>query len=252
MENSHTVALPAGWRLFRRGTVGSTNREARLLADAGEPEGAVVWADAQTEGRGRQDRVWESGGGNLLFSLIVRPECGLAEAGQLSFLTAVALAEAVAEVAPAVPVTCKWPNDLLGAHGKISGILLEGCLPKGALPPAVVVGVGVNIAWQPGEGTLYPASSLAREGAEVSREAVLAAFLARFSAWLAHWRAEGFAPLRAAWLARARGVGQAITVRLPGETVKGVFENLDGDGGLVLSGLPEGERVIHAGDVFFG
>lgn len=247
-----TVALPAGWRLFRRGTVGSTNHEARLLADAGEPEGAVVWADVQTEGRGRQDRVWESGGGNLLFSLIVRPECGLAEAGQLSFLTAVALAEAVADVAPELPVKCKWPNDLLGVHGKLSGILLEGCLPKGDLPAAVVVGVGVNIVWQPGEGVLYPASSLAREGAEVSREAVLTAFLARFSAWLARWRAEGFAPLRAAWLSRARGLGQEITVRLPGETVKGVFENLDGDGGLVLSGLPEGERVIHAGDVFFG
>lgn len=252
MQSTHNVALPAGWRLTRRGTVGSTNVEARRLADAGEAEGMVVWADAQTEGRGRQDRVWESGGGNLLFSLIVRPECGLGEAGQLSFLTAVALAEAVADVAPAVTVKCKWPNDLLGAHGKISGILLEGCLPKDGLTPAVVVGVGVNLVWQPGEGALYPASSLAREGAEVSREAMLSAFLARFSAWLGRWRAEGFAPLRAAWLAHARGLGQEITVRLPGETVKGVFENLDGDGGLVLSGLPEGERVIHAGDVFFG
>jgi len=247
------VDLPTGWRLDRRGTVGSTNHEARLLADAGALEGTVVWADAQTEGRGRQDRVWESGdGGNLMFSVIVRPDCGLAEAGQLSFLTAVALAEAIGDVAPAVPVQCKWPNDLLGAHGKLSGILLEGCLPKGDLPPAVVVGVGVNIVWRPEEGALYPASSLAREGVDVSREAVLSAFLARFSAWMTQWRAEGFTPLRAAWMARARGLHQEIIVRLPKETVKGVFENLDGDGGLVLSGLPEGVRVIHAGDVFFG
>jgi BirA family biotin operon repressor/biotin-[acetyl-CoA-carboxylase] ligase len=248
---SKPVVLPDGWSLTHLAVTDSTNAQVRARALAGAPEGAVVWADAQTGGRGRSDRVWESGAGNLLFSLLVRPDCGLAAAGQISFMSAVAMAEAVEALAPGLPVRCKWPNDLLGAHGKLCGILLEACDIRGGRA-AVVVGIGVNLVWNPGEGALYPASSLAQEGADLSREAILSAFLDRFSAWLARWRSEGFPPLRQAWLAHARGVGQEITVRLPGETVRGVFESLDEDGALVLSGLPEGKRLIRAGDVFFG
>ncbi len=247
------VDLPAGWTLLHLDVTDSTNAQARALALSGAPEGAVVWADVQTGGRGRSDRVWESGAGNLLFSVLVRPDCSLSAAGQISFMSAVALAEAVEALAPGLPIRCKWPNDLLGTHGKLCGILLEACCIKsGGIAGALVVGIGVNLVWRPGEGALYPASSLSREGADLSREAVLSAFLARFSAWLTVWRREGFPPLRAAWLSRARGLGEKITVRLPGETVQGVFESLDEDGALVLSGLPEGKRLIRAGDVFFG
>lgn len=246
------VALPPGWTLLHRPTLGSTNAEARALAAQGAPEGTVVWADVQTAGRGRQDREWKSGGKNLLFSVIVRPDCGLATSGQLSFLSAVALSEAVELLAPSVRLACKWPNDLLGTHGKLCGILLEGCGLKDGKPAAVIVGIGVNMSWRPEGETLYPASSLAREGAELSREAVLQGFLARFAAWIACWKAEGFGPLREAWLGRARGLGGPVTVRLPNETVHGIFETLDADGALVLSGQPEGKRLIRAGDVFFG
>lgn len=246
------VALPPGWSLIHVPSLGSTNAEARALAGQGAPEGTVVWADVQTAGRGRQDREWKSGGENLLFSVIVRPDCGLAESGQLSFMSAVALAEAVEILEPSVRLVCKWPNDLLGANGKLCGILLEGCGLKNGKPSAVVVGIGVNMTWRPEGETLYPASSLAQEGAALPREAVLEAFLGRFAAWIGCWKAEGFGPLREAWLDRARGLGGPVTVRLPNETVHGLFETLDEDGALVLSGQPEGTRLIRAGDVFFG
>lgn len=253
MTVASAIALPPGWALEHVPATGSTNADLRARAIAGAPEGTVIWADAQTAGRGRQDREWKSGGVNLLFSVLARPDCGLAEAGQLSFMSAVAMAEAVALVAPNVRLQCKWPNDLLGVHGKLCGILLEGCgIRDGDRIDGVVVGIGLNMDWKPDGETLYPASSLAREGAETSREAVLEAFLGRFSAWLGCWRAEGFGPLREAWLSHARGLGGPVTVRLPGETVQGTFETLDADGALVLSGLPEGKRLIHAGDVFFG
>lgn len=251
-SSSEAVAVPPGWSLLHLPSTGSTNAEARALAGQGAPEGTVVWADVQTAGRGRQDREWKSGGENLLFSVIVRPDCGLAESGQLSFMSAVALAEAVEILEPAVRLVCKWPNDLLGGNGKLCGILLEGCGLKNGKPDAVIVGIGLNMTWLPEGETLYPASSLAQEGAELSREAVLEAFLGRFSAWIDCWKAEGFGPLREAWLTRAKGLGGPVTVRLPNETVHGVFETLDEDGALVLSGQPEGTRLIRAGDVFFG
>ncbi len=250
--HAEAVAVPPGWSLIHVPVLGSTNAEARRLAGQGAPEGTVVWADVQTAGRGRQDREWKSGGENLLFSVIVRPGCGLAQSGQLSFMSAVALAEAVEILEPSVRLVCKWPNDLLGTNGKLCGILLEGCGLKNGRPDAVIVGIGVNMTWRPEGETLYPASSLAQEGAALSREAVLEAFLGRFAAWIDCWKAEGFGPLREAWLARARGLGGPVTVRLPNETVHGLFETLDEDGALVLSGQPEGTRLIRAGDVFFG
>ena len=78
-----------------------------------------------------------------------------------------------------------------------------------------------------------------------------APFATRLLAWYEIWRREGFAPLRAAWLARAVGVGQAVEVRLDRETLTGRFEALDETGALALA-LPEGgRRLVAAGDVFF-
>ena len=69
--------------------------------------------------------------------------------------------------------------------------------------------------------------------------------------WLAVWEADGFPAIATAWTARAHGLGQACTARLPAETVVGIAEGLDGDGALRLR-LPDGTvRRITAGDVFF-
>jgi BirA family biotin operon repressor/biotin-[acetyl-CoA-carboxylase] ligase len=69
--------------------------------------------------------------------------------------------------------------------------------------------------------------------------------------WYEVWRGEGFAPLRAAWLARAYGIGRPIRVRLAAEDIHGVFRDLDETGALLLE-LPNGAvRTIAAGEVFF-
>jgi BirA family biotin operon repressor/biotin-[acetyl-CoA-carboxylase] ligase len=65
--------LPDGWTLVALESVGSTNDEATRLADAGAPEGTVVWAREQSGGRGRRGRNWSSPVGNLYSSTILRP-----------------------------------------------------------------------------------------------------------------------------------------------------------------------------------
>jgi BirA family transcriptional regulator, biotin operon repressor / biotin---[acetyl-CoA-carboxylase] ligase len=69
---------------------------------------------------------------------------------------------------------------------------------------------------------------------------------------LGEWSSGPFAPIRAAWLKRARGVGGEIVVRLPNRTIGGWFEALDDHGRLLLR-LADGRlEIISAGDVFFG
>ena len=114
----------------------------------------------------------------------------------------------------------------------------------------LVIGFGVNVASFP-EGVEYPATSLAAAGAVgTSVEALRDAYLAAFVRWRAVWQREGFAPIRAAWLGVATGLGKDIRVRLERETLAGRFSALDAEGGLVLALADGSERIVTAGDIF--
>ncbi len=240
-------SLPNGFLLHRFGSVGSTNDEAKALGRAGAPGGILVWAREQTSGRGRRGRAWLSPPGNLYLSLLVRPECPPAQAAQLGFVTALALGDALHPLAPGLRY--KWPNDLLLNGRKLAGILLESEMAANGAIEFVVIGVGVNLASTPA-ATEFPATSLFDEGvADITAPVLIEAFAQRFADWLRRWRAEGFAPVRAAWLARAGGIGEAILVRLERSVLSGRFIDLDEDGALVLEAA-DGRRRITAGEVF--
>lgn len=242
-------ALPPPFRLVAHGTIGSTNDEAKRLAREGEPEGLVVRADRQTAGRGRRGRSWVSAPGNLYASILLRPQCRAAEAAQLGFVAALAVSDALGELAPTVAARCKWPNDVLANGKKICGILLETEMLGGDRPDFVVLGIGVNLASSPRD-TPYPATSLAEEGVPPVTPATMAtAMIRHFAARLSCWRDGGFAPIREAWLGRAIGLGQPVQVRLERDTLDGRFLDLDKDGALLL-GTNSGERRIAAGEIF--
>jgi BirA family biotin operon repressor/biotin-[acetyl-CoA-carboxylase] ligase len=246
---SETPALPADYRLIRYETLASTNDEAKRLAAAGAADGTVIWAGAQTAGRGRRGRCWVSPPGNLYVSLLLRPDCPVAAAAQLGFVAAVALADAATRLAPGLPVACKWPNDLLCGGRKLAGILLESETSCGERADFVVVGIGVNVVSSP-DRVERAATSLAEQGAGgLTPARVLAAFAEAFAAWRETWQAEGFSPVRAAWLARASGLGEAVRVRLERTTLTGRFVDLDEAGALLLQ-QPAGQLRIAAGEIF--
>lgn len=238
-------ALPAPFSLVAFDRVDSTNDEAKRLAQAGAPPFTVVWAKSQDQGRGRLGRKWDSVPGNLYCSVLVDPGADLALAPQLSFVAAIAVADTLAELVPAAAIAVKWPNDVLADGAKICGMLLEWG------GPLIVLGVGINVAAHP-VPALYPATSLARLGSGAQPFDVLAAFSDHFGHWVERWKREGFSPIRAAWTARAAGLGQPGHVRLAdGTTLDGKLYGLDAEGALLLD-TPGGERRrIVAGDVFF-
>jgi BirA family biotin operon repressor/biotin-[acetyl-CoA-carboxylase] ligase len=240
-----TVILPPGWRLLCYDTIGSTNDEACLLARDGAAEGTLVWAREQTAGRGRRGRPWASPRGNLYASLILRPACPPARAAQLGFVAAVALGGALAPLLPpSRAFAYKWPNDVLLDGRKLAGILLEAETLGGGEAAFVVVGAGVNLACAP-EDSEFPAISLG----PMPPEPVLAAYAEQFRIWLSRWRSEGFAPVRAAWLARAAFLGEPIRVRLDSAAFDGRFLDIDEEGTLLLEEAGC-RRHISVGEVF--
>ena len=232
-------------------TLGSTNDEAMQRAVAGAPEGVVITADAQTLGRGRQGRAWQSPQGNLFFSLLLRPQRPKATWGQLAFIAALALVDLLQDYGIAACV--KWPNDGLVNEAKISGILLEGF--EDTAGSGLILGMGINVVTIPEvEGRKTTALNALLNATQAPLEArdVLDKLLPHVAKWYDLWQQQGFAPLQKAWLGCAYGLGQTLTVQLS-QTQKlvGVFQTLDEDGALLLMDGHGHIQKIFAGDIFF-
>lgn len=247
------TVFPNGYRHTRLDETGSTNADALAAANRGEAGGLWISARRQTAGKGSRGRSWVSQEGNLFASLLLldpAPERALAE---LTFVAALAVRDALAKIFLAqkrMPlILLKWPNDILVAGKKISGILLES--HNVAAGKAVVIGIGVNCAAHPADA-LHKASDLAAEGISASAETVLAAIAGEMAARLEEWdRGAGFGAIRQAWLAEAAGLGERIYVKLPGRELAGVFEGLADDGNLMLA-LDDGSTVrLSTADIFF-
>ncbi len=244
--------LPKPYQLRRYERLDSSNSQARRLGAEGAVDPTVVWTTEQSAGKGRRGRTWISEPGNLYFSVLLRPACPPRRGGELSFVAALAVAQAVCERLPAAQITCKWPNDVLVNGRKVAGILLESDLElDGEGISFVIVGVGVNVASHPPEQTVRrPATSLAAEGGEASDiVGLLRFFCFFFSKWRTIWEEEGFLPIRQAWTDRAHGLNSPIRVDLPGGSKEGIFRGLDRDGSLLMERGGVRERIV-LGDVF--
>lgn len=253
-RSKKTYHLINDYHLLAYESVDSTNEEARRLAEGGGSHGAVIWAKEQTAGRGRLQRQWESKPGNLFVSILLAPKCPLADAAQLSFVSAIAAVEALEPLLlENSSFSCKWPNDILLGGKKLGGILLESFMagPEDTKPKQwVVVGVGLNIDSSP-ENPLYPATCLKEAGVElVSAKIVLTRFIEKFMEQYDLWVQEGFTPIRARWLQLAYGINKPVSVKVGDETIKGKFVGMNETGEMLVK-TPDGTQVINCGDVFF-
>ncbi|HEY8551300.1 MAG TPA: biotin--[acetyl-CoA-carboxylase] ligase [Vicinamibacterales bacterium] len=253
-------ALGTHARMLARTT--STNDEAQRWAAEGAPEGAWVLALEQTAGRGRRGRTWVSPpGAGLYLSVIFRPVAGERPDDPRSALLTLMAGVAVAETIRAetgIPVTLKWPNDVVldertatGVRSrKLAGILAEG-ISTGSRLQSVIVGIGINLG-----PAAYPPEVAARAVslAEVSRgpldrDRLLVSLLVA----LAHRRRAllegGAAPLLADWRRLSpSSVGTRVRWATGGEVFEGETEGIDERGALIVRSA-EGETRLTAGEV---
>jgi BirA family biotin operon repressor/biotin-[acetyl-CoA-carboxylase] ligase len=244
------TAAAAGFRLIAHDVVGSTNSEALTAARSGDRGPLWVVAAEQTAGRGRRGREWVSAPGNLYASLLLFDPAPPETAPQLAFVAGLAVYDAIVERARDLRdgLALKWPNDVLHAHKKLAGILIESEMTESRL--AVAVGMGVNCSRHPAQAS-FPATDIAEAGGKVSPENLFSVLSHCMMRRLDQWnRGAGFRGIRADWLNCATGVGGEITVRLSGRELAGYFEGLDDAGHLLLRGVDGRLQTITAGDIF--
>lgn len=243
----------------------STNSDALALGREGAPEGSVVVAEAQTGGRGRLGRQWESARGvNLYLSLLLRPAIVPAAAPQLSLVAGVAVAETL--VAEGLACRIKWPNDVVigGGEGaragvplrKIAGILTE-IEAEADRVSFVVVGIGVNVN-STGEHFSQAlagraTSFLLETGRRLDRTALAARLLSRLEGAYGAFLAQGFGALAPRWRALSVLEGRTVEVSAVGrqgaDGDRGTCVGIDADGALLLETAPGCVRRVIAGDV---
>jgi BirA family biotin operon repressor/biotin-[acetyl-CoA-carboxylase] ligase len=235
----HLRSAVFGHRIFYYPSIGSTNERALELAAAGEPEGGLVLAEEQTEGRGRRDRSWASSPYlGIYASLILRPAIPAPRAPLLTFMAAVATADALNEV-PGLKARIKWPNDVIVAGRKIAGVLGE---VRGGDPEVreMVVGIGVNVHH---EETDFPLDLRGRAtsvrlaaGCRGDRAALLARLLEGFEHRYTRALRDGPATLLREWQTlSALQPGDPVRVLGPTGPAQGEFAGIDEEGGLRLA-----------------
>lgn len=230
----------------------STNVLAYRLAEEGAAEGTVVIADTQTRGKGRLGRQWESPAGvNLYCSIILRPPIMPLHAPQLTFLSAVAVAEAIERSAGLTPAI-KWPNDILVNGLKVAGMLNEMSAETERVD-FLILGIGVNINMQRAQfprNLRHPASSLSIEaGRIVERLPFARALLESLDAHYGRYLADGYDPLRLAWLSRSAVMGRRVLVSGQDGEKRGTVEGIDEIGALLLRTAGGVLDRVLAGDV---
>ncbi len=241
-----------GKKLVFHKETGSTNIDAKQLAEKGEPSGAVVVADMQTAGRGRRGRNWVSPAGkDIYMTLMLRPQCRPERASALTLVMALAVLEAIQEV---TPLSCgiKWPNDIVINKKKVCGILTEMSAEIDGIH-YVVIGTGINVnQTQLAEDIQDMATSLYIESNEqVNRSKltarILSSFEKNYAVFEQSWDLSGLVDKYNGFLMNRN---REVRVLDPKGEFDGIAKGINEKGELIVERKSDGAVVqVYAGEV---
>jgi len=251
------LALVAGNQVIGRDIrvfeeTNSTNDVIEKLARDGVKEGVVVFAEAQSKGRGRLGRRWLSPPRQgLWFSVLLRPALPPQAATQLTVAAATALCRAIRQQTPLQP-EIKWPNDILINGRKVAGVLTEmGAELDHIKHITLGIGLDVNIPADefPVELRALATSLRAETGQPANRIDLAAAILRELDVDYARITSGNFEAVADEWEEHCCTLGRRVTIRLGPRALTGQAESLDDDGALLLRTEHGHLERIMGGDV---
>ena len=231
-------------------TTGSTNADLLARHAAGEDiDAAVLIAEHQSAGRGRNGRAWSTPPRSQIALSVGIAASGVPATawGWVPLLTGIAVVDAVRSTT-GLDAKLKWPNDVLVGERKLAGILAEVAAPD----PVIVLGLGLNVTMTAAEAPDPRATSLLMLGSTMlDRSALLGAVMAELSARIDRWRAargpdvllvEDYRRLSSTLGTRVRAI-------LPGDReIIGIATDLDESGQLSIDTGAQ-TVTVSAGDI---
>lgn len=236
-------------------SIGSTNVQAKRMAEEGSLHGTLVVADMQTAGRGRRGRGWESPAGtNIYFTLLLKPDIPTEMAPMLTLVMAMAVAKGIGKtVEMESPPGIKWPNDIVMDGKKICGILTEMSMSvEQDSISYVVIGVGINVKKQDFPPELVDkATSLCEAcGQDISRSELLCHIMESFEKLYEEFVAAGdLSGLRESYDALLINKDKEVCVLDPAGEYRGIARGIDEKGQLLVELTDGCVRAVYAGEV---
>jgi BirA family biotin operon repressor/biotin-[acetyl-CoA-carboxylase] ligase len=226
--------------------IDSSNERALSWLAGGVPSGSIIVADEQTRGRGRLGRGWYAPPNTaLMLSYVLHPIPG--ELTYVGMMGALAVCEAVETFGAKAGI--KWPNDVQIDGRKLCGVLPEAAW-QGDQLRGVVLGMGVNVridfAGTPFENT---AISLETVVGSVDRVDLLLCLLEQLDHWAARLSSDD---LFEAWRARLVMLGKQVSIANTNGTIRGIAENVDRQGALLVRDEAGTLQRVIAGDIALG
>jgi len=234
--------------------IDSSNSVLKKMAETGAPEGTVVLADEQTQGRGRLGRFWLSPfGKNIYLSILLKPPLQPQDSPLLTLLAAVAAVRSIRRSLPNLSIGIKWPNDVLINNRKVCGILTE-LKAEADLLHYLIIGIGINVNWRaedfPAE-LKHIATSLYIENSRrsVSRQKLLCALLQEMESSYRRFLDKGPQTVISAWKKYNLTLGKNVTVHTLREDFTGYAVDIDSEGALLVKDEKGILKRFHSGDV---
>ncbi len=243
-----------GRNIYCFNQITSTNDFAKKLLEQNAPEGTLIIAEYQTQGRGRLGRSWLAPPGKaLLFSLILKPETPMKKIGLVSLLASIAVAEAMESLVNVKPAL-KWPNDILLNNKKICGILLETVTNNFSdLCSFIILGVGINLTQQvedfPKDIKATATSLLIETGQKIDRLNLLSTILSILEDKYLRFKNGEDTFIGQEWLQYCPFVNQSIYIKMNHDELRGIFAGLDQNGSLLLKDAANNIRKISYGEI---
>ena len=226
-------------------TTNSTNDDVKSYV--GSSKLAVVIAENQIKGRGRNNRSFYSPSGKGVYmSILLTPNLPITDGVKITTFIAVAVANAIEKLS-GLKVGIKWVNDLFINGKKVCGILTESGVDfKTKKLSYAVCGIGINCY-----GLDFPseissiATSLEKEGKKIDRNLLIAEILNNLSCIESEILSGNYL---AEYKNRSIILNKQVTVVSGQETFTAIAVDITDSGALIVN--KNGELVtVNSGDV---
>ncbi len=238
-----------GRKVYTYDVLGSTNDEARKLAEQGAPDGALVVAETQNTGKGRMGRAFFSPKGcGIWMSMILKPDIPPMTASMITLITAMAVSDMLTSYG--IRAKIKWPNDLVIDSRKVTGILTEMSIAPDVVN-SVIVGIGINVNMDafPEELAAMAVSMKMVTGETYHRAEVIQRVLKAFEKYYETFLQTGdLAFIRDDYNARMVHKDKTISIHEYKRTWQAVSKGINELGELIVQDAA-GEHLIRSGEV---
>lgn len=230
----------------------STQKVAHQLSQEGCPEGTIVIAEEQKNGRGRLTRHWHSPKyTGVWMSIVLRPTLPPQKAPQFTLITAIAVVQAIEELTSVLP-EIKWPNDILINGKKVTGILTELQADVDKIN-SIIIGIGINVNQQltdfPDELQSIATSLAIESGRKITRAKLIQCILTKLEKYYHLYLEKGFAPLKILWESYAISIGKEIVARTVTGSITGRAIGITEEGILKIEDHSGLTHEIYSADI---